>query len=123
MLCAGVAGNDFAAGHANADGDGLFASGLALGVEQLDHLDHVQRRAHGRQRRFFQRQRRAKDGHQAIANHLVDDTALATDGVKHQRVIGVEQLDGFFGRLGFDHRGKAADVGKHDGGMHPLAAQ
>ena len=92
-------------------------------VEQLDHLDHFERRAHGRRRRVGQRQRRAEDRHQPVADHLVDHAAVAADGVEHQRVVGVEQLDRLFRRLRLRHRREAADVGEHHRGLDALAAQ
>ena len=86
----------------------------ALDVEQLDHLDHLERRARRRCRSGSgERQRRAEDRHQPVADHLVDDAAVAADRVEHQRVVGVEQLDRLLGRLRLDQRREAADVGEH----------
>ena len=85
----------------------------ALDVEQLDQLDHLERRAHRAPAVVGERQRRAEDRHQAVADHLVDDAAVAADGVEHQRVVGVEQLDRLLRRLRLDQRGEAADVAEH----------
>ena len=57
------------------------AGGLALDVEQLHHLDHVQRRQHRAARAVGQRQRRAEQRHQPVAHHLVDHAAAPGDGV------------------------------------------
>ena len=92
---------------------GGFAAGAALQVEQLDQLDHFQRRAHRAAGAVGQRQRRAEERHQPVADHLVDHAAVAADGVEHQRVVGVEQLDRLFRRLALDQRREAADVGEH----------
>ena len=40
------------------------------------------------------RERGAEDRHQAVADHLVDDPALTADGVEHERVVAVQELDG-----------------------------
>jgi len=71
----------------------------------------------------LQRQRRAEHGHQPVADHLVDHPALAADGVEHQRVVGVEQLDRLVGRLRGGQGGEAADVGEHHGGADLPAAE
>jgi hypothetical protein len=39
------------------------------------------------------RQGGAEHGHQAIAEHLVDDAAVAGNGVEHERVVVVQQLE------------------------------
>ena len=48
---------------------------------------------------------------------------MAADGVEHQRVVGVEQLDRLFGRLRLDQRGEAADVAEHHRAAHAPAAE
>ena len=81
---------------------GAFFAALALEIELLDQLDHFQRRGHGTAGTIVERQRRAEQRHQPVADHLVDHAAVAADGVEHQRVIGVEQLDRLFRRLALD---------------------
>ena len=44
--------------------------------KQLDQLDHLERRATALGGGSAQRQRRAEDRHQAVADHLVDDAAV-----------------------------------------------
>ena len=68
-------------------------------IEQIDQLDHFLCRAHRALAMVRERHRRAEDGHQPVAHHQRDHAAMTADRVEHQRIVGIEQLDGFLGRL------------------------
>ena len=99
LVRAGVARHHVARGDADADADLRLAGGAALDVEERDRLLHLQRRAHRARAVVGQRQRRAEDRHQPVADHQADDAAVRADRVEHQRVLGVEELDRLLGRL------------------------
>ena len=65
-----------------------------LPVEPVHELEHVQGRAHRALPVVGMGQGRAEDGHQPVPEHLVDDAAVAADGVEHERVVAVQELDG-----------------------------
>jgi hypothetical protein len=67
--------------------------------------------------------RRAEDRHETVRGHQRHDAAVAADRIEHQRVVGVEELDRLLGRLRFREGSEAADIGEHDGGGEPLAAE
>lgn len=68
-------------------------------------------------------QRSPEQRHQAVTDDLIHDTALALDGVEHQGVVVVEQLDRVGRGEGLRETREATDVREHDGGVHVLAAQ
>ena len=70
-----------------------------------------------------QRQGCAEHRHQAIAGNFADDAAVAADRIEHQRVVGVEQLDGVLGSLHFRQWREVPNVGKHHRPAHALAAE
>ena len=88
------------------------AAGSLVAVEPLDQLDHLQGGAHGALVVVWAGQGRSEDRHQPVADDLVDDAPLAADGVEHERVVAVEQLDGIGWRLGLGDAREGADVGR-----------
>src|SRR5216683_1185621 len=55
-------------------------------------------------------QGRAEDRHQAVAEHLVDDAAVAPDRVEGERVVAVQQVDGVGRRERLGHPREPPDV-------------
>jgi hypothetical protein len=65
----------------------------------------------------------AKQGHNAIAEHLVHRALEAVHGVHHQAQGGVQELLGGFGIQALNELGGVLDVGKEDGDLFAFACQ
>ena len=119
IVRAGVAGHHFAGARCRCRCESAACPTTSRSlVEELDQLDHFQRRAHRALLVVGKRQRRAEDRHQPVAHHQRDDSAVAADRVEHQRVVVVEEVDRLLGRLRLGERREVANVGKHHGGAH-----
>ena len=94
-----------------------------LPVEPVHQLQHLQGRPHRALPVIRVGQGRPEDRHQAVAEHLVDDPAVAADGVEHERVVAVQELDRVGRRQGLGDARERADVGEHHAGLDVLAAQ
>jgi hypothetical protein len=69
------------------------------------------------------RQRRAKQGHDAVAEHLVHRAFKAMYGVHHNVDSWVEKLLGRFRIEALDEPGRVLDVGKEHGDLLAFACQ
>jgi replicative DNA helicase len=65
----------------------------------------------------------AEQGHDAVAQHLVDGALEAVDGVHHQPKGRIEELLGGFGVEALDKPGRVLEVGEEDGDLFALAFQ
>ena len=65
----------------------------------------------------------AKQGHNAIAEHLIDGALKAVHGLHHQADGGVQELLGRFRIQALDEPGRVLDVGKEDGDLFAFAFQ
>ena len=119
----GEAGDQRPGGDADPDADLRPAPERLLPVEPVHQLQHLQGRAHRAIPVIRAGQRGAEDGHQAVPEHLVDDPAVAADGVEHERVVAVQELDRVGRRQGLGDARERADVGEHHAGLDVLAAQ
>src|SRR5262249_19626628 len=61
------------------------------------------------------REGRGPEGHDPIANILVNDAELVTDGLRHGREIGVQEMDHRTSRQLFTQRTETFDVGEKHG--------
>ena len=66
---------------------------------------------------------RAKQGHNAIAEHLIDRALEAVHGLHHQADGWVQELLGRFRIKTFDELGRVLDVSKEDGDLFAFAFQ
>ena len=116
--------NDHLAGiqaHAYADRDAVLSPD-ALGVP-LHRLLHAERGVAGADGVVLVRQRRAEEGHDAIAHHLVHRPLVAVDGRHHVLDDGIEELARLLGvAIGEELHG-ALEVGEEDGDLLALAFQ
>ena len=66
-------------------------------------------------------QRGAKQGHNAVAQHLIDRALIAVDGVHHAVQGRIEQLPGVLGVAVRQEFHRAFEVGKQHGDLLALA--
>ena len=93
-----------------------------LGIGLHRYL-HGQGRVAGAQGVVFMRNGGAKQGHNAVAQHLVHGTFIAVYRVHHNVNGGIEELLGGFRVEVFDEFGGVFDVGKQDGDLFTFAFQ
>jgi hypothetical protein len=105
--------------HADAEFEALMPSHL-FGIIPHRRL-HGQRRIAGTDRMIFMGNRRAKQGHNAVAQDLIHGTLKAVYGVHHDVDSGIKQLLGSFWIEVFDQLGGVFDVGKQDGDVLAFA--
>ena len=86
-----------------------------------NRLLHGQGRIAGPHGMVFMRNRRAKQGHDAIAHHLVDRAFVAVDGRHHALQHRVEELPGFLGIAVGQQLHGALQVSKQHGDLLALA--
>jgi NAD(P)-dependent dehydrogenase (short-subunit alcohol dehydrogenase family) len=122
-LGAGEARDQRAGGDADADPDLDAAPAGLLAAELVHELEHVERRGHRAEPVVRPRQGRAEDRHQPVAQHLIHDAAVGADGVEHERVVAVQQLDRLLRRETLGDPGERPDVGEHDAGLDVLAPE
>jgi hypothetical protein len=83
LLGSGVTGYNLTCGYPDANANWFFAGSLALVVEVCEQRQHFQGCRHGTGGTILEWQRCAEQGHQPIADHLVNNTPMASDCVKH----------------------------------------
>lgn len=84
---------------------------------------HRQGGVTGPQGVIFMGQRDAEQGHHAVAQYLVDGTAVALHGVRHGAQDGLQELLNAFGIQVTNECQRTTDVGKEDGHLLTLAAR
>jgi hypothetical protein len=95
QIAADGAHHDFPGMHANAHLYRHTMAALYLGGVLLHGGLHGQRRVAGPHRVIFMRQRCPKQGHNAIAHHLVHRAFVAVHGGHHALQHGIEELPRF----------------------------
>jgi hypothetical protein len=77
----------------------------------------------GPHRVVLERQRRPEQGHDAVAEDLVDGPLVAVDGVHHELEDGVEERPGLLGIEVGEQLQRALDVGEEHGDLLALALE
>ena len=85
---------------------------LDAGAERTDLLDQVQRRAHGALRVIFLRDGRAPNGHDRIADELLDGAAVAADDLSRHVEVARQRLANVLCVALLGERREADEVGK-----------
>ena len=115
--------DDLAGVQADADLDGgPVGSPHGVGVA-LHRLLHAQRRVAGARRVVLEGERRAEEGHDAVAHHLVHRALVAVNGVHHQLEHGIEELAGLLGVAVGQQLHRALHVGEENGHLLALALE
>ena len=107
----GVEGNDRLARR---DGATHGELQFVLLVQVLDRVEDLQRGAHGAIRIVLVRGRRAEDGHDRVADELLDRAAEVLDLLFHARVIRTERRAHILGIGAIGARGEADEVDEQD---------
>ena len=94
-----------------------------LGVERCQCLHHVQGRPQGEFGVIFVRHRRAKEGHNLVADKLVDDPSIPFDDRYQAFEAAVHQVAHHLGVQRLGQGGETGDVGEHHGHQLTLARQ
>ena len=105
--------------HANLERHAVGA--LDLVAVARDGLLHAQRRVAGAHGVILVGERRAEEGHDAVAHHLVHRALVAVDGVHHVFEEGIEQLLRLLGIAVGEQLHRALEVGEEDGDVLALA--
>ena len=87
----------------------------------LHGLLHPERRVAGAHGVVLMGQRRAEEGHDAVAHHLVDRALVAVDGVHHALEHRVEELARLLGVAVGEQLHRALEVGEEDRDLLALA--
>ena len=90
--------------------------GLVLGgagaVELLERLQHRDRARDRLERRVVDRDRRAEQADDLVADELVERAGVLEEDVDHHLEVLVERVDDLLRRATVRHRREAADVGE-----------
>jgi hypothetical protein len=98
------------------------AAAYLLGIGLHGRL-HGQGGIAGAQGVIFVGNRGAKQGHDAVAEHLIHRALEAVHGVHHAMDGGIEELLRGFGVEAADEFGRVLEIGKEHGHLLPLAFQ
>ena len=93
-----------------------------LGIA-ADGVLHAQGGIAGAHGMIFMGQRRPKQGHDAVAHHLIDRPLVAVHRLHHQRQDRVEELTGLLGVAVGQQLHRALEVSEQDGDLLALAFQ
>jgi hypothetical protein len=117
-----LAGNDLAGVETDPARQANAPVALELPVELLEPGDHVRRRPYGPQRVVLVHHRDAEDGHDRVADELLDGAAVTFDRRAHGVEVAAHHASGRFGVEPLAHRGRARDVAEqHRHGLSNLA--
>ena len=89
-------------------------AGLDRRPERPDGVDELERGPHGALGVVFVRGRRTPDGHDRVADELLDRAAVPADHVPGEVEVGRQQLARVLGVLAFGQRGEPDEVGEQD---------
>jgi hypothetical protein len=87
---------------------------LDPGTEAADHIHHVQGCPHGAFRVVLAGDRGAPDGHDRVADELLDDPAVPPDHVPCQLEVSAKKLARLLGIATLGERGEADEVCEYD---------
>ena len=120
---ADVAGDDAGGVDADADGEGRSALGGEFGVEGFQGGFHREGGGEGAVGVVAVGHRGAEEGHDRVADKLVDDAAVGFEGGAHAVEVAVEEGEEFGGGELLAEGGEAAEIGEEDGDLAFLATE